>query len=131
MDRTQLVAICDYMIGGRVVGGSDPGDPVTTEYSPELRAFIQARLGDKTPGAGYAIVPQVNRDRGSMWTGQALALAGLLREVADGLDPGNSLGKVQDRLFDVLLGDDGQAWPEALRYLRDHRPDLADRFTVS
>jgi hypothetical protein len=87
MDRAQLVAFCDYMIGDRVVGGTDPGDPVGTPYSPELRAFIVARLGDDTPGSGYAIVPQAGRDRGALWTRQATALAALLREVADGLLP--------------------------------------------
>ena len=33
----------------------------------------------------------------------------------------------QDRLFDVLLGDDGQAWKEAERYLEKARPDLYER----
>ena len=33
----------------------------------------------------------------------------------------------QDRLFDVLLGDDGQAWKEAERYIERTRPDLYER----
>jgi hypothetical protein len=32
--------------------------------------------------------------------------------------------EAQDRLFDILLGDDGQAWKEAERYLERVRPDL-------
>lgn len=35
-----------------------------------------------------------------------------------------SLSKCQARLFDVLVGDDGQAWAEAERYLETARPDL-------
>lgn len=33
----------------------------------------------------------------------------------------------QDRIFDMLLGDDGQAWEEAERYLEKNRPDLYER----
>lgn len=87
LDRSQLIAFCDYMIGDRVVGGSDPGDPVGTPYSPELRAFVVARLGDDTPGAGYTLVPHAGSNRNQRWARQANALAALLREVADGLDP--------------------------------------------
>lgn len=32
--------------------------------------------------------------------------------------------EAQNRLFDVLRGDDGQAWKEAERYLERERPDL-------
>ena len=32
-----------------------------------------------------------------------------------------------DRIFDLLLGDDGQAYKEARRYLEAFRPDLARR----
>lgn len=95
MDRTQLVAFCDYLIGDRIVGGNDPGDPVGTPYSPELRAFILGRLGDATPVAGYAIVPHPGRGRGEVWTAQADALAALLREVADGLAAPASDGAAQ------------------------------------
>lgn len=35
-----------------------------------------------------------------------------------------SLTNSQNRLFDVLVGDDGQAWKEAERYLERERPDL-------
>lgn len=35
-----------------------------------------------------------------------------------------SLSTCQARLFDVLVGDDGQAWAEAERYLETARPDL-------
>lgn len=87
MDRTQLQAFCDYMIGERVVGGSDPGDPVGTWHSPELRAFILARLGELTPGAGFHIVAWPGRKLREDWEQQRRAFAALLREVADGIDP--------------------------------------------
>lgn len=32
-----------------------------------------------------------------------------------------------DRLYDVLLGDDGQAFKEAERFLLRHRPELAEK----
>lgn len=35
--------------------------------------------------------------------------------------------EAQDRLFDILLDDDGQAWSEAERYLEKNRPDLYQR----
>jgi len=35
--------------------------------------------------------------------------------------------EVCDRLFDMLLGDDGQAWSEAERFLKRHAPDLYQR----
>jgi hypothetical protein len=35
--------------------------------------------------------------------------------------------EAEDRLFDMLLADDGEAWFQAERYLKEHRPDLYDR----
>lgn len=86
MDRTQVVAFCDYMIGDRAVGGADPGDIIGTPHSPELLAFIVARLGDNTPAAGYGIVPQPGRPPEARRIEQGKALAALLREVADAID---------------------------------------------
>lgn len=39
----------------------------------------------------------------------------------------NPVQSAEDRLFDVLLGDDGQAWKEAERYLQKARPELYER----
>lgn len=88
MDKTQLTAFIDYMVGDRTTGGNSD-DPSGTPHSPELRAFILARLGDETPAASYYIVPQPpgHRARSEASTKQAKALAALLREVADGIDP--------------------------------------------
>ena len=91
MDGTQLNAFCDYMIGNRVVGGTDPADPVGMPCAPELRAFILARLGDKMPSNGWNITTRLcnagERSRHSCFVEQAKAFAALLREVADGIDP--------------------------------------------
>ena len=38
-----------------------------------------------------------------------------------------SVAAAQDRIFDMLLGDDGQAWEEAERYIERTRPDLYER----
>jgi hypothetical protein len=43
------------------------------------------------------------------------------------LEPNQAAKDAQDRVFDLLLGDDGQAWKEAERYLERARPDLALR----
>ena len=39
------------------------------------------------------------------------------------------LKDADDRIFDMLLGDDGQAFTEAQKYLQRYRPDLANRIT--
>jgi hypothetical protein len=84
MDKIQIIAFTDYAIGDRVVGSSD-GEALTTPHSPELRAFIVARLGEDTPHhAGWLIHrPRVD----AAVARQAKAFAALLREVADGIDP--------------------------------------------
>jgi hypothetical protein len=68
-----------------VLGGADPGDPVSTPYAPELRAFVLARLGDDTPRGGWTITG--GRKGNPHYTKHAKAFAALLREVADGIDP--------------------------------------------
>jgi len=40
------------------------------------------------------------------------------------------LNWAEDRIYDMLLGDDSQAWKEAQRYLKLHRRDLYDRIEV-
>ena len=38
--------------------------------------------------------------------------------------PIDAVKAAQDRIFDMLLSDDGQAWKEARKYLEKSRPDL-------
>ena len=87
MDRTQLFAFLDYMIGDRILGGCS-GEEVGTPHSPELRAFITARLGDQTPSFAHHLLPYRGlRFRSENQAVAAKALAALLREVADAIDP--------------------------------------------
>jgi hypothetical protein len=86
MDDTQVRAFIDYMVGDRTVGSAD-NEEVGTPHSPELRAFVVARLGDLTPAHGYYMLPARRSNLRSKETAQAKALAGLLREVADAIDP--------------------------------------------
>ena len=81
MDRAQVIAFVDFLVGDRLVGVDHDGNEFGTPVCPEARAFIVARLGEKTPSSGYACV-SADYHRPS-----AIALAGLLREVADFLDP--------------------------------------------
>jgi hypothetical protein len=83
MDNTQLIAFCNYAFGNRTVGTAD-GESVETPHSPELRAFLVARLGDNTPNYGYWLV---HRQSDMKVAQQAKAFADLLREVADGIFP--------------------------------------------
>ena len=87
MDRTQLIAFLDYMIGDRILGGCS-GEEVGTPHSPELRTFITARLGDQTPFFAHHLLPFRGLSfRAENQTVAAKALAALLREVADAIDP--------------------------------------------
>jgi hypothetical protein len=86
MDQNQLIAFCDYAIGDRIVGGNDPGDPVGTPHSPEVRAFVIARIG-AIGNSGYQLVTLRTNKAYPHVAEQARAFAALLREVADGIDP--------------------------------------------
>jgi hypothetical protein len=43
------------------------------------------------------------------------------------LQPATLLNEAFDRLFDIMLGDDGEAYFQAERFLKAHRPDLYNR----
>lgn len=40
------------------------------------------------------------------------------------------LKRAEGHIFDMLLGDDGQAYKEAEKYLEKHRPDLVERLNL-
>lgn len=86
MDRTQVVAFIDYMIGWRPVGVAGE-EEITEPKSPELRAYLTARLGDAMPFYANYIVPRDGHERRAAHANEANALAALLREVADVLSP--------------------------------------------
>jgi hypothetical protein len=88
LDPSKVATFLDYMIGERIVGGTFE-EPVGTPHSPELRAFISALLGENTPSVGNFLLSTTrhkNHHRDKIRK-QAIALAGLLREVADAIDP--------------------------------------------
>lgn len=116
MDKAQLNAFVDYMIGWRTVGATNEGE-LTTPTCPEMRSFVLARLGEKTPTHGYDAV----RD----YKGCGTALAALLHEAADGLgSPEASLDHAQRLIASLLRPSYGQKYKDAQGYLERFRPDL-------
>jgi hypothetical protein len=83
MDKVQARAFVDYMVGDRSLGGTEH-EYFGTPHSPELRAFIVGQIGEKTPPNGYSAVECLTNPAMAV---QAKALANLLREIADILDP--------------------------------------------
>lgn len=82
--------------------------------------FNSGRVQGCTTMGGHRRIRQSEVDR---------LLASMANE-AD-IDTGSTLERrleqAEGHLFDMSLGDDGQAWSEAARYLRRYRPDLADK----
>jgi hypothetical protein len=117
MDRAQISAFCEYALGGRHVGGNDPGDPVSTPHSPELRAFCAALLGENMPIWPWQLCRLEYRPGNSALEPQAKAFAALLREIADGIDPpatamsSQILAAIEAATeFPVVTEADGSRW---------------------
>jgi hypothetical protein len=70
MDNAQLRAVTGYMLD-----------------DSRLKAFITARLGNATPTCARQIIGDGDWGCAEVYMPQAKALAGLLREIADGIDP--------------------------------------------
>ncbi|MDB5848253.1 MAG: hypothetical protein JWP29_2005 [Rhodoferax sp.] len=77
MDTHQAAAFLEFMIGFKSIGVAGD-EEITVPVCPEMRAFVVARLGENTPSY-YNQMVRV--------PGQAAAMAGLLREVADQICP--------------------------------------------
>lgn len=117
MDKTQINAFVDYMIGWRTIAATEQ-EEFNEPICREMRAFVLARLGEKTPLHGYEAVRNVN-DCGS-------ALAALLYEVANGLGAAEgSLDHAQRLIASLLKSNDAQDCNYAEWYLKRFRPDLA------
>jgi hypothetical protein len=82
VDRLQLDTFIEALIGWKTIGVNADGAEVQAHHCPELRAFVIARLGELTPVSAHNVWRQPRR---------AAALAALLREVADGIDPTGSV----------------------------------------
>jgi hypothetical protein len=99
LDRTQISAFIDAMIGSTPIGTDPDHEVVEVPTSPLVRAFVVARLGDQTLTSAYDAC--LTRSQG-----RREAFAGLLRAVADGIAPvavsddrkalANLLGAVED-----------------------------------
>lgn len=72
---------------------------------------------------------QLNMEKGTVKSSEdACALAAAFLRPAIAILETNS---AEDRLFDVLLDDDWQAWSEAERHLEAYRPDLYERLQAA
>lgn len=58
-------------------------------------------------------------------------IASLGRVITHPPQPLSLFDEACDRLFDMLQGDDGEAWSQAERFLKAHRPDLYNHLGVS
>jgi len=76
-DPYQLQYCIDYMIGFKSIGSAQE-EEIQVPFSPELRAFIQGKMGDKIPSGGWDTRNNPQR---------AQDFANFLREIADALDP--------------------------------------------
>jgi hypothetical protein len=84
MDNSQLYTFLQSFLDYRCVGIDSNGNGVPGKpICPDLKNFVIARLGDLTPLAAYRAVYAASIDEKR----SARALADLLREVADGIDP--------------------------------------------
>lgn len=102
---------------------------VTASPDANVEANRQMLLDRSVVGLKkYGVTTERNDLNLSQW------LQHLLEELLDAANyvqaaknSGGDLQQAQDRLFDVLLGDDGQAYKEAERYLERANPDLYRR----
>ena len=79
LDVTQVVAFIEYMTGFRCIAvNPENGEEFGPPYSPELRAFLVARMGRDVPFSGrYAVTREQSKGR---------ALVQFLRQAADSIE---------------------------------------------
>ena len=79
LDGTQVVAFIEYMTGFRCIAvNPENGEEFGPPYSPELRAFLVARMGDDMPVGGRSTVMR-HQSNGR-------ALVQFLRQAADSIE---------------------------------------------
>lgn len=96
-DLAQMIAFTDSVIGWRLLGVDRNGDDVSTPVAPEARAFIVAVLGNLTPSYGARIIPLPEGQNK-----QAVAFAGFLRDMADGIYPPTQQASLTAAVRDYL-----------------------------
>lgn len=77
MDALQVQQFLDCMIGWKPIGVDGNGDEIIVPVSPEMRAYVVARLGMETPNHGYDALRSHQK---------AAPVINLLREVADSME---------------------------------------------
>lgn len=82
MDKSQVIAFLDFLVGYRSIGVDSNGDEVEVPICPEARAFVVGRLGVMTPANGWRCVT----DGTPAGRSKALTVARMLREVVDYLE---------------------------------------------
>lgn len=93
MDQRQLQTFLAPLLDTRVVGISEGSEIYGGPVCPELFSFIVGRLWEAMPDSSWLALPLrtsqvgLRADVKEKCRMQALALATLLREVADGIDP--------------------------------------------
>jgi len=89
MDKAQISTFIEYMFGWRSLGVDANGDEISVPYSPELRAFMVAFLGEDTPTNGDFIMSQIRPD----FLKQRHALGLFLVNMGRSIEPGIQIGQ--------------------------------------
>ena len=83
MDKNQIAAFVEYMVGFKSLGIDANGEEVQAPNSPELRAFMIASLGENSPTNGYYSIAR----KGAHAEKQRRALATFLVNMGFSIDP--------------------------------------------
>ena len=86
VDLTGAAAFLNLLTGDRPIGSDSDGDPLTRPISLEIKAHLQAVLGERCPGDVY-IRRYTPVGTASLSNDDAIAMATYLRSVADAIDP--------------------------------------------
>lgn len=116
LDRTQVVHFVDLLVGFDSIGAAGDQE-VQRPISPEVRSFIIARLGDRTPSSVYFF----HGDANSPSYANRKALAEFFRELADCIDPVSAVNERNDLLA---------AAKSAREIIADHITELLRSFCV-
>ena len=102
--------------------------------SPSIQHAVKKLLVAGGRGAGKDITQDIQEAIASlerwkeMWTEDAGTLLVDTNETLLKLSQmANKLAEANDRIYDLMLGDDGQAYKEARKYLDKHAPHLYDK----
>lgn len=121
-------AISELDVMGRL-GSTIPNDYINRLVEQAAGKRVLKNLRDQYD-AFTAMRRELNEMLGDMFSVEATLkdgpemtaeCAGVVTAMAKVKD---RLAEAYDRIFDMIQGDDGQAWSEAERFLKNHAPDL-------